>query len=184
MLPLLRRLLSWSSIGFISAATAVSAADFGEYQVKAGFLFNFAKFTEWPAEAWSSRDTTLNLCITGKDPFGGAVLAAFESRLVGNREFHSRRGVGVDELSGCHVLFIASSEERNVQAILRAAGTRPILTISDIEGFVEAGGMIGLVTLDERIQFDVNLAACQRAALKPSSKMLKLAHQVYSVKGR
>ena len=164
--------------------TAASAADLGEYQVKAGFLFNFAKFTEWPDSAWPSRDAPLNLCIAGKDPFGGAVLAGFESRTIGGHEFHSRRGISLDDLSGCQVLFIAASEERNLSPILRAAATRPILTVSDIDGFVEAGGMIGLMTLDDRIQFDVNLAACQRASLKPSSQMLKLARQVHGAKGR
>lgn len=184
LIRLLRKLLACYVISFLAAVTAASAVDLGEYQVKAGFLFNFAKFTEWPANAWSSRDAPLNLCIAGKDPFGGAVLAAFESRPIGNREFHSRRGITVDDLSGCQVLFIASSEERNLSAILRAAATRPILTISDIDGFIEAGGMIGLMTLDERIQFDVDLAACQRAALKPSSQMLKLARQVHGAKSR
>ena len=178
-----RSLLAWVVIGFFSALTPASSADLGEYQVKAGFLFNFAKYTEWP-EASSAGDPHLNLCVMGKDPFGVAVLAAFESRPIGDREFRSRRGITRDNLGRCQVLFIAASEERNLSAILRDASARPILTISDIDGFVEAGGMIGLVTVEDRIQFDVNLAACQRASLKPSSQMLRLARQVIGGKGR
>jgi len=172
------------AIGLSSLLPSAYAADLGEYQVKAGFLFNFAKFTEWPAEAFAARDPRLILCIIGKDPFGGGVLAALESRTIGNREFHTRRGVALDDLGGCQVVFIAGSEERNLAAILRAASIRPILTVSDIDGFVEAGGMIGLMAVDERIQFDVNLGACQRAALRPSSQMLKLARQVIGGKLR
>ena len=184
MLGAPRKLLTWCLVGLVAAVTTATAADLGEYQVKAGFLFNFAKFTEWPDSTWSSRDVHLNLCIVGRDPFGGAVLAAFESRSIGNRVFHSRLGVNPGDLGECQLLFIAGSEERNLQAILRNVGARPILTISDIDGFVEAGGMIGLLTLNDRIHFDVNLAACQRASLKPSSQMLKLARQVLGGKGR
>ncbi len=179
MIRLLRKLLAWSVIGILAA----SAADLGEYQVKAAFLFNFAKFTEWPNHAWPSRDAPLNLCVMGKDPFGGAVLATFEARRIGSREFRSHTGLALDELAGCQILFIASSEERNLPAIMRAVATRPILTISDIGGFVEDGGMIGLLTLDDRILFDVNLAASERASLKLSSQMLKLAHRVTGAKG-
>jgi hypothetical protein len=183
-LPTVRSLIAWAVFALSAVAHPADAADLGEYQVKAGFLFNFAKFTEWPAEAFAAHDPRLGLCIIGKDPFGGAVLAALESRAIGSREFHTRRGVTPEDLGGCQVLFIALSEDRNLLAILRAVAKRPILTISDIDGFVEAGGMIGLLTLEDRIQFDVNLAACQQASLKPSSQMLKLARQVFGGKGR
>ena len=184
MINPLAKLCAWWVIGGLAAATAAFAADLGEYQVKAGLVFNFVKFTEWPNNAWPSREAPLLLCIAGKDPFGSAVLAALEARSIGGREFRSRRGTGVDELADCQALFIPSSEERNVPAILRAVAARPILTISDVGGFVDSGGMIGLLTLDERIQFDVNFAACERASLKLSSQMLRLARQVSGGRGR
>ena len=181
---LLRKLLAWTCLALVSAAPAQAAADLGEYSVKAAFLFNFAKFTEWPNDTWPSRDAPMTLCIAGRDPFGGATLAAFDGRSIGNREFRSRRGGNLDELAGCQVLFIAISEERRLPAILQATANRPILTISDIQGFVGAGGMIGLLTLEQRIQFDVNLAACERAGLKLSAQMLMLARQVSGARVR
>lgn len=150
-----------------------------EYQVKAAFVFNFAKFTDWAGE--SAREPALTVCVAGRDPFGSA-LTAFDGRSVNGREFRVRRAVPADELRGCHILYITQSEERRLNAYLHAA-TGPILTVSDIEGFVDAGGMIGLVVADERVQFDVNLTPTHQAGLKLSSQMLRLARNI-SGRGR
>jgi len=145
-----------------------------EYQVKAAYLFNFAKFFEWPAEAFVGRAAPLTLCIAGRDPFGTA-LSAFEGRLVQTRELRVRRGVTAQELPGCHMLFLAESEERRVQQFLRVAATRPIVTVSDIDGFMDAGGVIGLVDAEQRIQFEVNLASLKQANLRMNFQLLRLA---------
>ena len=145
-----------------------------EYQVKAAYLFNFAKYLEWPAGAFASPQAPLTLCVSGRDPFGGA-LAAYERRTVQSRELRVRRGVGLDDLRGCHMLFLAESEERNVKQFLRAAASLPIITVSDIDGFTEAGGTIGLVEADERVQFEINLASAQRAGVKVNSQLMRVA---------
>jgi hypothetical protein len=160
-----------------------------EYQVKAAFLYNFAKFTDWsgaappPAPMPTSRDDGFVLCIAGKDPFGSA-LAAIEGKLVGGQPLRVRRSVPPDGLRGCHLLFIDEVEERRMPAYLKAAHQFPLLTVSDIEGFTDAGGMIGLVTADYRIQFDINLAPVASANLKISSQLLMLARSVTGGKGR
>lgn len=146
----------------------------GEYDVKAAFLFNFAKFLEWPAEAFASRQAPLTLCIAGRDPFGAA-LAAYDRRMVQSRELRVRRSVSAEDLSGCQMLFVADSEERQVRRILRAALERPIVTVSDIDGFADAGGTIGLVNAEKRVQFEVNLASAQQARVKVSSQLLRIA---------
>ncbi len=145
-----------------------------EYDVKAAYLFNFAKFLEWPAEAFAGRQAPLTLCIAGRDPFGAA-LAAYDRRTVQSRELRLRHGVTLEGLSGCHMLFVADSEERQLRRILRAALELPIVTVSDIEGFADAGGVIGLVTGEKRVQFEVNLASAQQARVKVSSQLLRIA---------
>jgi hypothetical protein len=152
-----------------------------EYQIKAVFLFNFAKFTEWSSGPPTSRDAGFVLCVAGKDPFGPA-LASIEGKAVHGRELRVRRGVSSEDLRGCQVLFVAESEERRVAAIVKAAQNERVLTVSDIDGFADAGGVIALVTVDNRIQFDVNLAAAGRADLRFSSQLLKLARSVSGAK--
>lgn len=153
-----------------------------EYQVKAAFLFNFARYTDWPSPAASGHDAPFSVCIIGRDPFGDE-LAVLEGKIVHDRPLRVRRGVALDQLQGCQLLWVSESEERRLAAILRAAAPYPVMTVSDIEGFVEAGGMIGLMVIDERVRFDVNLASVRQANLHVSSQVLKLARNVTGVKG-
>ncbi|MBL0122376.1 MAG: YfiR family protein [Betaproteobacteria bacterium] len=157
-----------------------------EYQIKAAFLYNFAKFTDWgssnPAIA-ASQEGGFVLCVAGKDPFGSA-LAAIEGKLVQGQRLRIRLGVSPETISGCHMLFVSESEERRAPVFLKAVQQHPVLTVSDIEGFTDAGGMIGLVVADSRIQFDINLAPANRVNLKVSSQLLSLARSVSGGKGR
>ena len=145
-----------------------------EYAVKAAYLFNFAKYLEWPPEAFASGQAPLTLCVSGRDPFGGA-LAAYQGRTVQSRELQVRRSVGLDELRGCHMLFLAQSEEPHVQQFLRAVEHLPVVTVSDIDGFIADGGTIGLVDADRRVQFEINLASAQRAGVRVNPQLLRIA---------
>jgi hypothetical protein len=148
-----------------------------EYQVKAAFIYNFAKFVEWPTDSLGPKEAPLTVCLAGRDPFGAA-WAGIEGRQVQGRALQVRRGVIPGETAGCHVLFVADSEERRVPAILAAVGSQPVLTISDAESFAESGGAVQMVVADGRLQFDASLTALQRSRLKASSQVLKLARTV------
>ncbi len=148
-----------------------------EYEIKAGFVYNFAKFTEWPDGGRGSRDGWLVLCIMGADPFGTA-FRDLEGKLIHGRTLRVKRDATLEALRDCHVLFVADSEERRVLAVLKAVEKHPVLTVSDIDGFPDAGGMIGLVAAGNRIQFDVNLTAANNANLRISSQLLRLARLV------
>lgn len=148
-----------------------------EYQVKAAFIYNFAKFVEWPAGVLGAKDLPLTVCLVGRDPFGTA-WAGIEGRQVQGHPLQVKRGVVPGEAGGCHVLFIADSEERRVPALLTAVGSLPVLTVSDMEAFAEAGGAVGLVVAEGRLQFDTSLTALQRAGIRASSQVLKLARNV------
>ncbi len=143
-------------------------------QVKAAFLVNFAKFLEWPPEAFPGRDAPLTLCATGRGPVGAA-LSAYERRVVQSRELRVRRSVTPEDLRGCHMLYVGESEERQMLQILRSAAGLPLVTVSDIDGFADAGGTIGLVDAEQRVQFEVNIASAQRANVRVSSQLLRLA---------
>ena len=148
-----------------------------EYQVKAAYLFNFAKFVEWPASAFPGAGAPRVIGIIGKGPFGEA-FEALAGRSAKGRKVQVRHVSRVDELAGCQILFIANSEKPRLREILGALPAG-VLTVSDIKRFCNAGGMIGLVSRGDKVQFEVNLANAERAGLKVSSQMLKLAVTVY-----
>lgn len=164
----------------VEALPAAAAGLADEYQVKAAFIYNLAKFIEWPGGSSSGKDAPLTVCIAGRDPFGPA-WANFEGRQVQGRALQVRRGTTLSEAPNCQVLYIAESEESRMAALLNAVGAAPVLTLSDLDGFAESGGAVGLVVEDGRLHFDANMASLHRAGLKASSQVLKLARNVYGM---
>lgn len=144
-----------------------------EEAVKAGFLFNFVKFTQWP----HARDTEagpLQVCTPGPQPLDGQ-FALLQGRLIGNRTLETRSRVASSEWRHCHVLFLTESDAPRLDSIVRDLRGEAVLTVGDLPGFVQAGGMIGLRTEDNRVRFDINLGSAQRAGLTLNSQMIKLA---------
>lgn len=156
----------------VEVTYAQDAAD--EYAVKAAYLFNFAKFVEWPPQALPTRQSPVTLCIAGRDPFGNALETTGDKSLR-ERPLVIRRLSRLEEFTHCHLLFLSDSESTRLGQILAKLKNGPILTVSDISGFADAGGMIGLVNVGQRIRFEINLPAVQKANLKISSQLLKLA---------
>lgn len=147
-----------------------------EYQLKTAYLFNFAKFTEWPGSALPA-NSTLNICTTGRDPFGDA-LNSLDGKSAQNRAVRVKRGLKLEEIKGCHLLFVGDTEEKRLTEINKVAESDGILTIAEFDGFLDAGGMMFLVTSDKRVLFDVNIESAQKSGLKISSHVLKLARTV------
>ncbi len=145
-----------------------------EVQVKAAYVFNFVKFVEWPASAFAAAQAPLVLCIASGDGLRGA-FAAIDGKQVQGRPLQVRRGVKADEFKACHVLFLPESEERAAPEHLRRVGTLPVLTVGEHDGFAASGGVIGFVVRDDRVQFEINPDAANRADLKVSSRLLQLA---------
>ena len=154
-----------------------------EYQIKASFLFNFTKFVEWPQDAFSTDEKVLTIGILGNDAFGNAFKSIVEQKVMGRRVQvqHLNRDEKVDN---CQVLFISDSEKEHLPQILqRVNGTR-ILTVGETEDFTRQGGMINLVRQKNKMHIEVNVAAAERAGLKLSSRLLKLATIVEEGRGR
>lgn len=154
-----------------------------EYALKAAFLFNFAKFVEWPKKAFLDESTPIVFCVLGEDPFGTA-LDPVKGRTVRGRKTVIRRSVKPDELTTCHICFVSKSEEEHLPGILEEVRDWHALTVSDVEGFAELGGVIGLVTVEDGIDLEINLEAADRAGLTVSSRLLKLAKIIRGDTGR
>ncbi|MCB1957225.1 MAG: YfiR family protein [Rhodocyclaceae bacterium] len=178
-----RLLAALLSLMFVALATDRDAlAQPTEYQLKAVFLLNFARYIEWPAGSLHEGEP-IQLCVLGRDPFGAA-LEAIDGKQAQNRAVDVRMLVLPEQTEGCHVLFVSGSEERRVASLLRGLGQAPVLTVSDLDGFVEAGGAIGFATVDDRIRFDINAEALQRAGLRPSAQLMKIARHIVGLEGR
>lgn len=163
---------------FCVVAGASAQAGPTEYEAKAAFIYNFAKFVEWPAKPGPD-NALLRLCLLGKDPFGPA-LEEVKGKLVKERKMEVVLLDVTADGRECDLLFIAASEERHldrVVAILRGAGT---LTIGDTEGYAQQGVMINFFPENGKIRLEINLDAVRRAGLKISSKLLYLARIVDS----
>jgi hypothetical protein len=168
-------LISWVVLCAWPLALRSEDQPVSEPALKAAFLYNFAKFTEWPATSLSAG--TISLCVAGRDPFGGA-LSSIEGRPVGNASLRVVPGVSDSALKSCQMLFINEPDSRRRLDVLRQVAGMPVLTISDAEGFARNGGMIGLVLADSRLGFEINLKATKGARLRLSSQLLRLAQIV------
>lgn len=161
--------------------TALSAhpsrAELSAQQVKSAYVFNFIKFVEWPAQEIRTGGR-VRLCVVGDDGLH-ASLSALNGRKVGEYELQVRLSTDPANLSGCHVLFIGEQERRRLVPIIKSLDGAHVLTISDIPGFAERGGGIGLLHRDERMLFEVNLASTRKAGLRLSGQMLNLAANIF-----
>jgi hypothetical protein len=154
-----------------------------EYRVKAVFLYNFAKFIEWPPDAFAAPGAPFGLCVLGNDPFGPDLEELVGSKVAQGRPLAIRRFADVKAMSGCHILFVADTDRRKLPAILQAVGSAPILTVGENQDFTQLGGALRFFLLENRVRFEINLAATARAHLKLSAKLLDLARVVGKEKG-
>ena len=163
------------SLGVVRAAPTPEPID--EYALKAAFLYNFAKFVEWPITSFSESTSPFALCVLGNDPFG-ANLESLAKKPVRDRMLVIKRIRSVSALSGCHILYVSSQELTQPEALLRTLEKAPVLTVCDTEFCAETGMMLNMRMVNNRVQLDLNLDAVQHTALKVSSQLIKLTHIV------
>lgn len=150
----------------------------GEYQVKAAFLYNFAKFVEWPPSSFSGASAPYKICVLGQDPFGQDLHDITADKSLNGRRFEVNHITDLQQARGCLILFICSSELSQMKQILGSLRGSGILTVGDTKGFAEMGGVINFVLENDRVQFEVNRKAAELAGLKISSKLLNVAKVV------
>ncbi len=153
-------------IGSLPAQTA------NEYEVKAAFLYKFASFVEWPSE---SGNEPLCIAVVGQDPFGASLDDVVKGKSINGRGFLIKRFKPGEDTTGCHIVFISTSERSRVRSILDRLHGVSALTVSDIPGFCQAGGIINFELVDQKVRFEINPQAADRARLKLSSKLLSVA---------
>ena len=150
----------------------------GEYEIKAAFLYNFARYVEWPPGRLPAAGEAFVITVLGEDPFGDALDAIIRERTIHDRRLTVRRVARVEDVGESQILFISRSEAEALPRILQRLDAAPILTVGETAQFAERGGMIRFRREGERIAFDINVASTERAGLRVSSQLLKLARIV------
>jgi len=156
---------------------AADSAQTVETRVKVAYLYNFTRFVEWPPHAPSAKNNKVNICLLGDDPFGSA-LDSISGKSVGSGKLVVRRHQSVEDLSGCHVVYISSSEKSDLGDILNKLRKRPILSVGETKNFNKLGGVIRFTLVKKKVHFNIDLDAAKRARLTISSKLLNLANIV------
>ena len=162
---------------WLAGLAPARAAQSGERDLKAAFLYNFAKFVEWPAAAFPEPTTPVTLCVLGDDPLGASLEAVVKGEKLNDRRLVVRLLRDPQAIPGCHVLFVSIEKGRlpEILASLRGSG---VLTVGSAADFLERGGMIRLFLEQNRVRFDINLDAAEQSHLTLSSKLLRLARAV------
>jgi hypothetical protein len=146
-----------------------------EYQIKAAFISNFAKFVEWPAVAFTDEKSPLCIGVLGENPFGADLERLIRDKAVNDRPLAVRECRTAEEGKKCHILFISSSEKKRLPEIFKTLQGANVFTVGETERFTEAGGIVNFVSEGNKIRFQINDNNAKNAGLKISSKLLSLA---------
>jgi hypothetical protein len=149
-----------------------------EYQVKAVFLFNFCQFVEFPSDAFAQPESPLVIGIYGKDPFRNYLDETVAGEKINGHPLTVERYKTIDEIKGCHILFINTEKKDELKFILEHLQNQPVLTVGDVPNFAKRGGIVRFFTEENKTRIRVNLEAAKRANLTISAKLLRLAEIV------
>ncbi len=174
-----RRLLKVLAIAWMLTIPVLQAQSSTptDYDVKAAYLFNFGRFVEWPAHTVADGGD-FTFCILGHDPFGPNLDHLLARETIDGKNIAVKRISTAHEAVGCQVLFMAAEQETHVSKVIEELNQEAVLTVSDAPKFSDRGGMIQFVMEGNRVRFEVNLSATQRAGLTLRSDLLKVATSV------
>jgi hypothetical protein len=181
-----RRALRWKGwwralaclVGAMVLASPTRAAQVGEYDLKAVFLYNFAQFVDWPPDAFLTPDAPFVIGVVGPDPFGDALEEIVRDEYVKGHRFAVERYRSADEIGSCHILFVPFRAGAEIAAVLPHLAARHVLTVGESEDIVKRGVAVGFRMENQRVRIRINLGAARAANLTISSKLLRAAEVV------
>jgi hypothetical protein len=166
------------SVAMCGQGRAQETAATRENDIKAAFLYNFAKYIVWPNAAFGARTDPFRICVFGDKSFASSVARTVEGEIVDGRRFEPLESPSEEAARSCHLLFIGRSEMARAERLLAATASAPVLTVSDSTELLDRGETIALMLDDNRMRFDVNIAAARSHGLAVSSKLLRVARRV------
>lgn len=183
-----RRLFLWLGAGLLAVAgllfvTRPSAAGapptLSENQVKALFLLNFAKYVEWPSNAFASPDSPMTIGVVGDNDISEDLRHVMSGKTFGRHPIVFRRVQRAEDCAKCHILFIRASEKPRLGEILQKVRNSPVLSVGESEQFVKQGGIINFMKKDGKVRLEIELGAARQSNLQISSKLLNVADVVH-----
>jgi hypothetical protein len=175
--------LCWRTVALVFAITTCSvygkpeAQVLNEYEAKAGFLFNFVKFVEWPSQAFADDSSPLIIGLVGDDRYSAEIDQRINGKTANGRRLVVKRFSSFKALTYCHMVFVRSSEKDRIRQTL-AAASPGALTVGETENFARWGGIINFTIVDGKLRLEINQTSAERAGLKISSKLLGLARVI------
>lgn len=175
----LRRLMAGCAVLVGGWANASDGDAARSAALKAAVLYNFVHFTEWPEGSFADARAPLVIGIFGEDPFGKTLDALVARERFGSHPLTVERYHDFAAVRRAHILFVSVSERERAKELLAGIKGKPILTVSDFDGFIRCGGMVLMHEfVGERIQIRVNLAEIRSARLTLSGKLLRVAESI------
>jgi hypothetical protein len=162
----------------LSASSAYAQVS-REYQLKAVLLLRLAQFTQWPAEAFESPDSPIQVCVLGENPFGEALGAALTGETAHGRRLVAQHYRAAEQVKSCHILYLTGAGPRQAKALLSVVSGRSILTVRDVDGVASAyDTIVGFMTDENRIKLRINVKAAAAARLVLDPRLLRVAEIV------
>lgn len=174
-------IFGFSLLAATFGAGVARAQDVSDVQVKAAFLYNFARFVEWPHDAFAGPGAPIFLGVIGNNSFARTLEQTVRGRLINGRPILVKVLTADGDLKSCHILYVQSMSDRRTSAILANTVGASVLTVGDSEHFAHIGGVINFFVQDSRVRFEINPDAAERAHLRISAKLLALARVVRGV---
>jgi len=178
-----RRFLRWLGACLLLFALAGRGiAESGgdrEYDIKAAFLYRFCHYVDWQGENNPDSGDTVTIGILGENPFGSA-LDPLTFKTVKGKKVVIRQLQNVQDAGHCQVVFISASEKGRLPQILDALQHHCVLTVSEVDGFAQHGGIINLIAEGNKVRFEINPVAAEKARLNLNPQLLKVARVVKS----
>jgi hypothetical protein len=178
--PCLHRYITRSlALALLAAAVTLAASAQSlkpsQTDVQAIYLYNFAKFVRWPSPTTGAPGTPIDICIAGQKVYVDALSKAVAGEQIDARPLAVRSIERPEDEAGCDILFVGVSVKDRLDTLLAPTAGKPIVTVSDIPGFLDHGGMIQFLLIDNRVRFSINLDPVNRSQLAVSSELLKVA---------
>ncbi len=149
-----------------------------EYRIKAAFLYNFAKFVDWPPKAFKGPSDPIVIGVLGKNPFGDSLNEAVAGKTFGGRAFQVREVADAQQAAACQIVFISSSERKRLATLFSQLGNSAVLTVGDTDNFAALGGIINFKIEGGNVRLQINTEAARKEQLHISAKLLSLAEIV------
>jgi hypothetical protein len=144
-------------------------------EVEAAYLFNFGKFVRWPE---GSVRGPMSICVVGEPPLAETLKRLVSGEQIDGHPVEVRTVLRPEAESGCDVLYLGGGAHNTLEAFVRAAERKPILTVSDAPEFLDHGGILQFLLVEDHVRFAVNLDTAGRSGLSLSSELLKVAVKV------